>query len=181
MINIIVAYNNKRVIGKDNQLLWHIKEDLARFKNLTKYDTVIMGRKTWESLPKLFLVDRHNIVITRDIKKCVEIYEKYAMAPSPTKVEFYNNLEGVIKQTKGDIWIIGGSQIYSQVLDMNIVDNIYATEVDNNLDGDSYFPKINMDKWVVFNKQMHDGFAFTQYVSKYKSSVSPLFTDTYNF
>ena len=100
-LGMIVAMTRDRVIGLDNRLPWRYPADLARFKRLTVGSTVIMGRKTWESLPKRPLVDRRNVVITR----C-----------APEGVEHFPSLALALAQISGPAWIIGGAELYRAAL-----------------------------------------------------------------
>ena len=131
-IVIIVAVANNRVIGRDNQLIWNIPEDMAHFKALTAGHTVLMGRKTWESLPPRFrpLPGRRNIVISRQAD-----YN----APG---AELAHSLEaGLALAADADlVFIIGGAEIYQQALPL--ADRLEITEVDLSPDGDSWFPEI---------------------------------------
>ena len=136
-IVIIAAVARNRVIGKDNRLLWNIPEDMAHFKALTAGHTVIMGRKTWESLPPRFrpLPGRRNIVISRQAD--------YA-APG---AEVADSLENALKlaSTVASVFVIGGEQIYRQA--MAIADRLEITEVDLEPDGDAWFPEIAAVDW----------------------------------
>jgi dihydrofolate reductase len=136
-IVIIAAVARNRVIGKDNQLLWHIPEDMAHFKALTAGHTVIMGRRTWESLPERFrpLPGRRNIVITRQAG--------YA-APG---AELAGSLEKALElaSTAAVTFIIGGEQIYTQA--MAVADRLEITEVDLEPEGDAWFPEISANEW----------------------------------
>lgn len=130
MINIIVAYDKNLAIGKDNTLVWRQSADLKRFKELTTGHTVVMGRKTYESIGKP-LPNRRNIVITRqDIKI--------------DGVEIINSIDD-IKNIKEDIFIIGGGEIYKSCL--ILADRIFATEIDCEIEADTWFPKIDHN-WV---------------------------------
>lgn len=125
MISIIVAYDKNMAIGKDNKLCWRQSADLKRFKELTTGKTVVMGRKTFDSIGKP-LPNRRNIVITRqDIK--IE------------GVEVINSIEE-IKNIDGDIFIIGGGEIYKKSL--ILADVILATEINCEIDADTWFPEI---------------------------------------
>ena len=136
-IVIIAAVAKNRVIGKDNQLLWNIPEDMAHFKALTAGHTVIMGRKTWESLPPRFrpLPGRRNIVITRQ--------SNFAVPGAETA----NSLETGIALAKADatIFIIGGGEIYLEL-----------TEVDLELDGDAWFPALAPEQWHEAGRRQFD-------------------------
>jgi dihydrofolate reductase len=136
MISIIVAVAANNVIGGENKLLWHIKEDLQRFKTLTSGHAVVMGRKTWESLGRP-LPKRTNIVITRnpDYK--------------PEGALVAQSLEAAIELAKGDdeIFVIGGGEIYRQA--MSIADRLYITHVECSYEGDTTFPDISAEQWRV--------------------------------
>ena len=149
-IVIIAAVAKNRVIGKDNRLLWNIPEDMAHFKALTTGQTVVMGRKTWESLPERFrpLPNRRNIVISRQAD--------YA-APG---AEVATSLEMALNSasTAERVFIIGGEQIYRQA--MPLADRLEITEVDGEPDGDAWFPEIAAVDWEKQQKSAGDGYAF---------------------
>ena len=149
-IVIIAAVARNRVIGKDNKLLWNIPEDMAHFKALTSGHTVIMGRKTWESLPPRFrpLPGRRNIVISRQTD--------YA-APG---AEVAGSLENALKlaSTATTVFVIGGEQIYTQ--GMAIADRLEITEVDMEPEGDAWFPEIAAVDWETTARTEGAGFAF---------------------
>ena len=152
-IVIIAAVARNRVIGRDNQLIWNIPEDMAHFKSLTSGHTVIMGRKTWESLPPRFrpLPGRRNIVISRQAD--------YA-APG---AEIANSLENALKlaSTAAAVFIIGGEQIYRQA--MAVADRLEITEVDLEPEGDAWFPEIAAVDWEKTANTEGNGFAFVTY------------------
>lgn len=134
MISIIVAIAKNGVIGDKNTLLWHIREDMVRFRTITSGHPVVMGRKTYESIGKP-LPKRTNVVITRDttlqIEECIMAHSlEQAVSMFPKEEE---------------VFIIGGSQIYTQSLP--IADKIYLTVVDKEYDGDSSFPDIDPSIW----------------------------------
>jgi dihydrofolate reductase len=141
MISIIVAVSDDWGIGKNNDLLWHISEDLKRFKRLTTGKTVIMGKKTWESLPKRPLPGRRNIVLT-DVPG-----EKTDGA-----VTVYSIDEALRICENGDeAFVIGGGSVYSQFMPLS--DKLYITHVHRNAAADIYFPVIDMNKWKVIEKE----------------------------
>ena len=150
---IIAAVARNRVIGKDNQLIWNIPEDMAHFKALTTGQTVVMGRKTWESLPPRFrpLPGRRNIVISRQAD--------YA-APG---AEVADSLENALQlaSTATCVFIIGGEQIYTQA--MAVADRLEITEVDLEPDGDAWFPEILTVNWKKTAKTELAGFSFVTY------------------
>lgn len=132
MINMIVCKNNFDYIGKDNKTLYHIPKDLAFFKRKTVNHIIIMGRKTFESLPGL-LPNREHWVITRD--------------SSFNKTRSFNSIDDVLEaiDPNVDYYIIGGGEIYKQF--MPYADCLYVTEVDDFKVGDVRFPSIDMTKW----------------------------------
>ena len=141
MISIIVAVSDDWGIGKDNELLWHISEDLKRFKRLTTGKTVIMGKRTWESLPRKPLPGRKNIVIT-DIPG-----ENFDSSITVNSIE-----DAVSKCNENEeAFVIGGGSVYRQF--MTIADRLYITHVHGNSAADVYFPKIDPDIWKIIEKE----------------------------
>lgn len=141
MISIIVAISDDYGIGKNNDLLWHIPEDLKRFKRITTGKTVIMGKKTWESLPKRPLPNRRNIVIT-DV----------AGETFPGGEPAYSINEAVSKCSREEeAFIIGGGSVYRQF--MPLADRLYITHVHRNAPADIFFPAIEPDQWSVTEKE----------------------------
>jgi len=139
MLSIIVAVASNNVIGGANQLLWHISKDLKRFKEITSGHTIIMGRKTFESLPKV-LPNRHHIVITRDKDYKVDSSE----------VEVVNDINSIIDKFENsteEAFIIGGGEIYKSLLPKS--DKLYLTKVYKDFKGDTTFPEINLEDWFI--------------------------------
>ncbi|RZK67063.1 MAG: dihydrofolate reductase, partial [Pedobacter sp.] len=130
MVSMVVAIAENNAIGKDNELLWHLPTDLKHFKAITNGHTIIMGRKTFESIKKP-LPNRRNIVITRN--------EDLHIAGA----EVVNSVEGALKLAEGDgeVYIVGGAEIYRMA--MNLTDRIYLTVVHQSFEGDAYFPEID--------------------------------------
>ena len=125
MFSLIVAVGKNNEIGKNNQLLWHIPEDLKNFKKLTAGKTVIMGRNTYESIGRA-LPNRKNIVLSRNFleaeKKFREDRKKYEN--ETTRLEFYDDFQKVIEKYKDlteEVFIIGGGEIYKKSLEMGII------------------------------------------------------------
>ncbi|MBR4177835.1 MAG: dihydrofolate reductase [Bacilli bacterium] len=133
--SIIAAIGKNNELGKDNGLIWHLPGDLKFFKETTTGKTIIMGRKTFESLPRM-LPNRHHIVISR----CNNF---------PSEVEVYNSLEDLLDAKKGideELFVIGGASIYKLFLDYS--DKLYLTEIDAECkDADAYFPSFNKEEW----------------------------------
>ena len=136
-LSLIVAIAQNNAIGKDNDLLWHISDDLKRYKSLTSGHPVIMGRNTWNSLPRRPLPKRRNIVLTHDTSFCDEGAE---VAHSVSTVfDFVRDEE--------ESFIIGGAAIYRQFLPF--VHKMYVTWIWQDFDADVFFPAIDLS---VFNK-----------------------------
>jgi dihydrofolate reductase len=141
MISIIVSVSDDWGIGKNNELLWHIPEDLKRFKKLTMGRTVIMGKKTWESLPKKPLAGRNNIVITDILHECID-----------SSITAYSVEDALSKCNKDEeIFVIGGGSVYRQF--MPIADRLYITHVHKKAPADVYFPKIDRKIWKIVEKK----------------------------
>ncbi len=128
MINIIAAVGKNLELGKYNKLIWNIPNDLKYFKEMTQNKTIVMGRKTYESIGKP-LKNRKNIVLTRQNIKI-------------DNVEIVNDYKELLK-TNEDIFIIGGEEIYRIFLPY--ANNLYLTEINDSKDADSYFPEFNKD------------------------------------
>lgn len=138
MLSIIVALAENNAIGKSNNLLWRLPNDLKRFKEITDGNTIIMGRKTFLSLPKV-LPNRHHIVLTRDANFTV----------NHSKVTVIHSLETILEKylnTPEEVFIIGGGEIYSAFLPY--VNKLYLTKIHKNFDADTYFPEIDYSKWI---------------------------------
>ncbi len=146
MINIIVAIAKNRAIGYQNQLLWHISEDLKFFKATTMGCPVIMGRKTFESLGRP-LPGRQNIVVSRG-NGVTGRQGDGAHGALAQQVDWVGSLEEAVEVAKGDnVFIIGGGQIYAQAMDT--ADRLYITEVDIIPENaDTFFPEVDAQKWV---------------------------------
>lgn len=143
MISIIVAIAKNRVIGKDNKLLWHLPDDLKRFKELTKDHIVIMGQNTFESLPKKPLPNRVNIVITDDYNYNPD-YD-ILIAHSITESLAIARNQNIDKE----LFIIGGASIYRQFLPL--ADKLYITQIDKDFEGDVYFPELD-NSWKLIDE-----------------------------
>jgi len=141
MISIIVAVAENNVIGKDNQLLWRLSNDLKNFKEITMGHTIIMGRKTFQSLPKV-LPGRKHIVLTRD--KSFKV--------SDEMVEVFYSLDEMLLSldSQTEYFVIGGGEIYNIL--MPYCEKLYLTKVREAFQGDTYFPKIDNSKWKKISK-----------------------------
>lgn len=135
-MNIIVACCEKQGIGYKNTLPWHFKKDLKYFAKLTKgngNNAIVMGKNTWNSLPRRPLPGRDNLVLstTLDGDNCFKNIKQLK--------EYINN------KNYDEVWIIGGSQIYQQFIEDNDVKRIYLTNVERNYECDTFFPKFSDD------------------------------------
>jgi dihydrofolate reductase len=157
----IVAMDRGRIIGVDNKLPWHIPEDMKRFSNFTSGNTVIMGRKTYQSLPDKFrpLPNRLNVVITSDPTK-VSLADGVMSFNSPQAAVdyFIANPKNLLGET---LWVIGGAQIYQQML--LHTDEIYLTLVDGEHEGDVRLPEFERGFNLV-NEEAREGYSFLKYV-----------------
>ncbi|QDS32882.1 dihydrofolate reductase [Brevibacillus brevis] len=136
MISLIVAYARNQVIGKDGDMPWHLPADLKNVKELTTGKTIVMGRKTFESIGKP-LPNRRNVVLTR------------SQDFHPEGVDVVHTKEEVL--AIGDVIIFGGSEIYRQFLD--VVDRLYITEIDLETEGDTFFPAWDRDAYTLVDKR----------------------------
>jgi dihydrofolate reductase len=158
MFSIIVAIGNNNEIGKNNKLLWHIPEDLKKFKEITQGKTVIMGRNTYESIGKP-LPDRHNIVLSKDLKLFSNNYNE--------KLEICDNFSEIVKKYENsdeEIFIIGGAQVYKKALESGIVEKLYISHIDFSDDqADTYFSEIDYNMWKKIEEDEYAGWKFCVY------------------
>lgn len=141
MISFIFAMDKNRLIGKDNDLPWHLPNDLKYFKNVTSGHAVIMGRKTYESIGRP-LPNRKNIVVTSnrdlDFPGC----------------DILHSAEDVVQFATGsdeECFVIGGSTLYTELLPH--ADKLYMTKIDEAFEGDRFFPEFNEDEWEIVSRQ----------------------------
>jgi len=140
-ISLIVAAAENNAIGKNNQLLWHLPNDLRFFKQTTSGHPIIMGRKTYESVGKP-LPNRRNIIVTRQSGYTVD------------GAEVVHSLEEALARCDGDeVFIVGGADIYRQA--MPIAKRIYLTRVHADVEGDSYFPELDDAEWTLVSAAYH--------------------------
>lgn len=141
-VSIVVAIAENNAIGKDNKLLWHLPKDLKHFKEITTGGTVIMGRKTYDSVGRP-LPNRRNIIITRqqiEIPGC----------------EVVNSVDAALDlcRNEAEVFIVGGAEIYK--LSMPLTDKIFLTIVHENFDADTYFPEIKPTTWKETYREDHE-------------------------
>ncbi len=160
MVILIAAASENNVLGKDNQLVWHLPDDFKRFKQLTTGHHIIMGRKTFEGFPQP-LPNRTHVVISRQ--------QNY----NPPGCIVVKSLEAAIEISPKDqdLYIIGGGEIFK--LSIDIADKIELTRIHDEFDGDSFFPDIDMAKWQLTETSYHPAdekhkvdFTFETYVRK---------------
>lgn len=144
MIALVVAVAENGSIGRDNQMIWHLPDDLRHFKKITSGHPIIMGRRTFEAIGRP-LPNRTNIVVTRQpdwqAAGCEVAYSV------PTALE-------LARQTAEDVFVIGGGEIYRQAL--TAADTIYLTEVHHTFDGDATFPELNPGEWREETRERHE-------------------------
>ena len=142
VISLICAMSENRVIGRNNQLPWHLPADLLHFKKLTLGKPILMGRKTWESLPGL-LPDREHIVMTRD------------MTYSAENCTVVHSFEQALLRVKdaSEIMVVGGAALYELALPR--ADRLYLTLVHTILEGDVYFPPFDESQWREVERRYH--------------------------
>jgi dihydrofolate reductase len=149
-IIIIAAMAENRVIGRNNTLPWSLKADMEHFKKLTLGWPCVMGRKTWESLPKRPLPGRPNIVISRSL-------------PSNSAPAVFPSLQDAVAHCAGyeKVFICGGATIYAEALPL--AKRIELTVIHQNYEGDAFFPEIDQAMWKITKTEDFDGFSFISY------------------
>jgi dihydrofolate reductase len=168
-ITILAAFDEERGLGKDNSIPWRLPEDMKRFKELTTGQTCIMGRKTWESLPKKFrpLPDRVNYVVSRtyfqDAKK---FYESFAATREAPTWGAFSLAEAISLATnyypKREIFIIGGGEIYKQALELGVVNRMVISKVNGTHGCDVFFPEFNEADWSCNESEKFDMFSVVE-------------------
>lgn len=142
MLSIIVAKAKNNVIGNNNALIWHIPEDLKRFKRLTTGHTIIMGRKTFESLGRI-LPNRHHVILCNDMELNID----------DENVEVLEDISELKKyiDSEEENFVIGGATMYRLL--MPYCKKMYITEIDRDFEGDVSFPEIDLNKWKVVKRE----------------------------
>jgi dihydrofolate reductase len=151
VVAIVVAHSRNRVIGREGALPWRLPSDLRRFRELTSGHTVLMGRRTYESLPDAFrpLPDRRNLVLSSDSGYRTE------------GAEVFPSLTDALDACGGDCFVIGGEVAYRDALPL--CERLYTTEIDAELDGDAFFPELDDGDWRLVEEgdtQAENGLAF---------------------
>jgi dihydrofolate reductase len=141
MISFIVAMDKNQVIGKDNELPWHLPADLAYFKRITMGNPIIMGRKTHESIGRA-LPGRKNIIVTRNLD-----YQ----SSTCTVLNHLEDVEKLEKESDEELFVIGGAEVFKELL--SIADRLYVTHINHEFEGDTYFPVVNWENWKVLYQE----------------------------
>lgn len=152
---IIAAMDEEKAIGKNGEIPWHYAEDLKHFKQKTTNNSVLMGRKTYESLPEDFrpLPDRNNIILSRSNLELGE------------SVEIVNSLEEAYEAVNDEkIFIAGGASVYKQVLPD--ADKMVLTRIPGTHDGDTFFPEWNEDNWKIKSREEKGSLVFEEFTRK---------------
>lgn len=153
MITIIAAMAKNRVIGRNNQLPWHLPDDLKNFKNFTAGNTIVMGHKTFLSIGRP-LPNRNNVVIS-------------ALLPPTQGIDVCKSFEEGIEKARSygkEIFISGGASVYARALP--IADKLYLSYVKEDYDGDVFFPEFDLSKWEVVERIDFPDFELVKYVRK---------------
>ena len=152
MFKIIACINQKRALGKDGKLLYVIKNDQANFKKMTLNNVIIMGRKTFESLPNGEpLKDRINIILTSQ--------EDFGVDQNFENVYIVHSVKDAVELCEAffsdkEWFVIGGESVFAQFLDAELIDEMRLTEVKDGKDGDTFFPQFNEEEWYTYYKSM---------------------------
>ena len=159
VVSLIVAVSENKVIGKDNDLVWHLPSDMKFFKDTTKEHFVIMGRRNYESIPHKYrpLPKRTNVIVTRQ--------DDYKAEGCVVVKSVEEAIELAKKSGDKEPFVIGGGQIYKYAIENNLVDRIYLTRVHTEINGDTYFEDLD-DSWKLVHTDLHPSdekhpFAFT--------------------
>lgn len=163
-VSLIVAMDNERGIGKNNDLMWHLPADMKFFKETTTGHIIVTGRKNYDSIPERFrpLPNRENAVLTRNAD-----YEAPGALIFPSLeacLEHYRN------ETERTVFIIGGGQIYKEAMASTILDEMYITHVNHTYGADTFFPELDESKWnveTVFGQEADEKHAVGFEVKKY--------------
>lgn len=141
MISLLVAMDKNRLIGKDNDLPWRLPADLAYFKRVTMGHPIIMGRKTYDSIGRP-LPGRENIIVTRDTSYKME------------GCKVIHSIDEILKMNEEhdhELFVIGGAEIFKEILPYS--DRLYITEIDEEFEGDTYFPAFDKSEWKVISEE----------------------------
>tara|TARA_B100001287_G_scaffold78044_1_gene64928 strand:- start:3380 stop:3883 length:504 start_codon:yes stop_codon:yes gene_type:complete len=141
IVSLIVAIPSNLAIGKNNKLIWNLPRDMKFFMDTTIGHPVIMGRKNYESIPKKFrpLKNRTNVIITRN--------KNFKAEGCLVVNSIESSLEILKKKNLKEVFVIGGGEIYRRFLEKNLINRMYITHINENFEGDTFFPKIELSNW----------------------------------
>ncbi len=153
MLSILVSMTKKGVIGRENKMPWRVKSESIMFRNITNGNTVIMGRKTYESIGRA-LPDRHNIVVSKTMRKASGVDVCRSIDEALAKAQAYGNAA----------FIVGGENLYRQTIPL--VDRLYVSYMKGEFDGDKFFPEIDKSEWRIRSRQAFSDFEHVTYERK---------------
>lgn len=157
VVGVIWAQTRDRVIGSEGTMPWHVPEDMAYFKQVTRGSPVVMGRRTWESLPEAFrpLPGRTNVVITADDDRAQQLSEQGALTAS--------SLEDAVERARphaaetSTVWVMGGGAIYAEAINKGLARVAAVTQLDLSVDGDTYAPELDREQWHLVSAAPEEG------------------------
>ena len=159
-VSIIVAAAENGIIGRDGGLPWHLSDDLRRFKCLTMGHTIIMGRRTWESIGRA-LPGRRTIVVSRNPELQIDVADVEVAASLDKALEFAD------ASGEDQAFIVGGAELYRESLSR--ADRIYLTRVCATVDGDTYFPNVAWDEWHLVESEENDATEKNEYAYRFET------------
>ena len=168
-ISFIVAMTLDNVIGAKNTMPWYLPEDLKKFRDLTMDHPMVMGRRTFESLPKVLPGREHFVVTSNPAYKeenpraADSRHVHVFTSPAQALVEADKSLK-ISGQEKKEIFIIGGGVLFSSML--SLANKLYVTLIKEHIEGDTYFPEIREEEWSLIKEEDFDGYSFLTYIRK---------------
>lgn len=159
-VNIIAAIAKNGVIGDQGKIPWYITEDLKRFKELTTGHAVVMGRRTWQSLPVKPLPNRENFVICSSLNYNLIDGDNFITRSSVLSAL---NTCYVLLNKNQEVFIIGGSRIYQEALNLRCANTMYITNIHYEYNGDTYFPNVDWSQWKEVERKDFEGYSFVKY------------------
>ncbi len=150
IISIIAAVAENYAIGKDNDLIWSLPKDMKYFMQTTTNHNILMGRLNYISIPEKYrpFKNRTNIIVTRQ--------KDYKAEGCFVVNSIEDGIELATKNNEKELFIIGGGQIYKEVIEKNLVDKLYITWVHHEFEADTFFPEINLKQWDLVSSEKHD-------------------------
>lgn len=153
-MTIIAGMSKDRVIGKNNKIPWYVSEDFKHFKKTTMGNTIVMGRKTFESVGSKPLPGRPHVIVSRSMPETEGVDVCRSLDEAIAKAESYGN----------EVFICGGSEIYREALPYT--DRMMLSYIEGDYDGDAYFPEFDEEDWIVAKKDVHEKFTVVYYERK---------------